>query len=137
MKRALMLLAMAAVAMAQTRPDVLDFFESLAHALSNAHSGGDQGTSDIGPFLDKFDPAMPGYAKLRNDVEELAVRSEIGSAIEVVSDQGNDRGRTVELDWVLEAEGQRPRRKIVKCTIERKKKDWKITSFDPIGFFAF
>jgi hypothetical protein len=52
-----------------------------------------------------------------------------------VSDAGDDHKRTLELDWILQIEGQPMRRKVVKVTIEKRKKDWKFTAFDPIDFF--
>lgn len=135
MRRCLILIA-AAVAMAQTPPaDVMSFFRSVADALAQGHSDDPLFASDAGPFLEKFDPKMPGYATLRDEVESLLVGSKVGSVIEIVTDDGDNRKRSLELDWLLQIEDQPSRREIVKCKIEREGKDWKITAFEPIDFF--
>jgi len=41
----------------------------------------------------------------------------------------------LQLDWLLQIEDEQPRRQILKCTIERQGKNWKITALDPIEFF--
>ena len=127
----------AASVFAQSRPDVVSFVRSLAAALANAHDADGQGRNDAGPFLDHFDNSMPGYAALRDEVEALVTRAEVGSSIEILSDRGDEHKRALELDWILEIEDQTPRRKIVKCTIEREKKEWKITALEPVDFFKY
>lgn len=87
--------------------------------------------------MDRFDPSMPRYAELRNNVEALVTRAEVGSAIEIVTDSGDEHRRELQLDWLLEIQDQQPRRKIVKCTIEKRGKDWKFTSIDPVDFFKY
>ena len=116
------------MAAAQTPRDVLDFFRSAAEALSDG---------DASAFLEKFDSSMPGYVTLHDEIETLTVAAEAGSVVEVVSDQGDDRSRSVELDWLLEIADRAPRRGILKCRIERRGKDWKITALDPIEFFRY
>src|SRR5277367_4513036 len=110
------------MAMADTPTDVLDLFRTAAEALSN---------KDAAEFLGHFDKSMPGYADLRDEIEELLARGEAGSAIEIVKDEGDDQKRTLELDWVLEIPDQQVRRKIVKCGIERRGKKWKIVGLEP------
>jgi len=110
----------------QTPADVVEFFRGTAEALANKDTSG---------FMEKFDPKMPGFAKLRDDVETLVTRADVGSAIEVVKDDGDDQKRVLELDWLLEIEKEPHRRLIVKCSIERRGKKWKITALEPIDFF--
>src|SRR5438552_1752728 len=86
----LLLLSMAAVA--DPAADVLNVFSAEAEALTN---------DDAAAFLDRFDRGMPQYATLRNHIEGLLAVYEVGSTIEVVSDEGGDGERTVELDWLL------------------------------------
>lgn len=111
--------------------DVIEFLRSTASVLASAH--------DTGPreFLDLFDPSMPEYSTFRNDVETLVTRAEVGSAISIVTDAGNEQRRTLELDWLLEIQDQAPRRKIVKVTIEKRGKTWKFTSLEPVDFFKY
>jgi hypothetical protein len=128
---------MAAFVWAQSEPDVVDFLKSTAGALANAHDPYGDGRPDAQAFLEKFDPAMPGFAALRDQIDALVARAEVGTAIEVVTDEGDDHKRELQLDWVLEITDQRPRRQIVKCTIERVKGAWKFTALDPIDFFRY
>jgi hypothetical protein len=132
MKLALAILSLAASSVAQTPDDVLQFLRSTASVLANAHE--DQ-TAKL--FLESFDRSMPGYPDLSDAIERMVAQGEIGSAIEIVSDEGDNVKRTLELDWVLEVENKTPRRQILKCTIERKGKKWKFTSLTPIDFFKY
>jgi hypothetical protein len=137
MVRVALLFMTGVMAMAETPQDVIYFLRSATQALADAHREDERRRSDAAPFLDHFDDAMPGYAELRDEVETLIARAEVGSVIEIVTDEGDDQKRTMELDWVLEIKDQRPRRKILKCTIEKRKKQWKITALEPIEFFKY
>src|SRR5271154_4167864 len=112
------------VAWGQTPDDLISFLRSAATALAGAHGGDLRGTNDAGPFLEHFDSGMPQFAEFREEIETLVERAEVGSAIEIVTDEGDDSKRKLELDWVLEIQDQRPRRAILKCTVEKKKKAW-------------
>jgi hypothetical protein len=106
--------------------DVLDFFRTAAEALAD---------KDADAFLEHFDSKMPGYEALSSDVRSLLAQSEIGSSIEIVEDKGDERRRMLQLDWLLRIDQNLPRRQIVKCTIEKQGRKWKIVSFDPPGLF--
>ena len=110
--------------------DVIDFFRSVASELSEAHDNG-SGRA----FLDHFDKAMPGYAEFSEQIEAMVAAGEISTTIDFVNTEGNDQKRTLDLDWLLECEGQRPKRQVVKCTIEKRGKKWKMTSIAPLEFF--
>jgi hypothetical protein len=112
-------------------PDVVSFLRSTATALADAHESGPQ------QFLDHFDRDMPGYADFRNNIESLVARAEVGTAIEVVTDSGDAQRRELQLDWTLEIQDQRPRRQVVKCTIEKRRNGWKFTALEPVDFFKF
>lgn len=122
----MMLLVGAGLAVGQSAPDVVEFVRSAAEALSLGNASA---------FLDKLDQDMPEYPKLRGEIEALTASGDVGSAIEIVSDEGDDRGRSLELDWLLEVRDQKARRGIVKCRIERRGKRWKITRLEPVEFF--
>jgi hypothetical protein len=126
MKTWLLCFVIAGVAVAQTPPAVMDVFKAAGEALAN---------QDADAFLDQFDQKMPGYATLRDEVQELAAAEESASTIDVVTDEGDDKKRALTLDWVLRIGSDRPRRQIVKCTIEKQGKRWKITALDPVEFF--
>jgi len=114
------------LALADPPADVLEFFRTTVESLLD---------NDAREFMANFDPNMPGYAKLRDEIDGLLASGAVGSTIEIVSDEGDDRKRALELDWLLEIEGKQPKRGILKCRIERQGKKWKITSLDPIEFF--
>jgi hypothetical protein len=114
-----------------TPADVIQFLRSTATVLADAHENGPQ------EFLDHFDRDMPDYAIFRGYLETLVARAEVGSAIDIVSDSGNEQKRVMELDWLLEIQDQAPRRKIIKCTIEKRGKNWKFTSIEPVDFFKY
>jgi len=115
----------------ETPAGVIQFLRTTAAVLANAHENGPR------EFLGRFDRDMPGYAGLRTDVEGLVAQAEIGSAIEIVNDSGDEKRRVMELDWLLEVQDQRPRRQVLKCTIEKRGKAWKFTSLQPVDFFKY
>jgi hypothetical protein len=122
------------VAMAQPS-DVVDFFRTVASTLQDAHSDDPNLPTDARPFLDKFDSRMPGFAAFRDEIEALVAAAHVSSAIDFVTDEGDNQKRMLQLDWLLQIEDEQPRRQILKCTIERQGKNWKITALDPIEFF--
>ena len=76
--RILLLLIMSTFAIAQlpqTPESVVNFLASTASALSEAHSIYPTIASSAGPFLDHFDPNMPGFATLRDDAEALVAEA--------------------------------------------------------------
>jgi len=97
---------------------------------------------DAQGFLDQFDRNMPAYPTLRTEVEGLLNANSVGSTVDVITNDGDDRKRTLELDWVLvlsekssTSRGSETRRGIVKCQIEHTGKTWKITALEPVEFF--
>lgn len=138
MTRVLLLFTGLAMAQETTPADVIDFVRSLGMDLASAHpdplNRPDQSPKE---FLDHFDPAMAGFETLRQEVEELTARSEVGSVIEIAADSGGDRKRTMQLDWVLEIQDRSSRRQLVKCAIEKKGRKWTIVAFEPIEFFKY
>ena len=91
---------------------------------------------DASAFLDHFDPKMAGFDALSSQIRSLLERSEVGSSIEVVVDEGDEQKRTLKLDWLLRIDQDLPKRQIVSCSIEKQGKRWKIVSFAPLDFFA-
>jgi hypothetical protein len=133
MLRGALLLLVATFALADSAADVLNVFTSAAEGLIS---------DDPASFLDRFDRNMAGYAALQENVTGLLAAYKVGATIEEITDQGDDRKRTVELDWLLifSQKGatnspQQTRRQVVKCTVERRGKNWKITALEPVDFF--
>jgi hypothetical protein len=118
---------------AQVPPDVLNTITDAAAALAN---------DDAPAFLDQFDSNMPGFADLRTNIEGLLGASQVVSTIEPISNQGDDRRQSVDLDWVLAINDKdqtgirkETRRAIVKCQLEHQGKRWKIVALEPVTFF--
>ena len=122
------LLAASLTAVGQNRPPAqMEVFRLASEALAN---------QDADAFLDQFDPKMPQYEKLRDEIRDLfGLAQEIGSTIDVITDEGDEQKRTLELDWLLKIDNAEPRRQIVKCQVEKQGKKWKITALDPVEFF--
>ena len=132
--RLAMLFLVSGLAFADPPADVLEFFRTAADALAS---------DDAFAFLEKFDRSLPEYATLRTEVEGLLAAYDVGSTIEVVSDEGDRQKRSLELDWLLVTSEKAAshgdsatRRRIVKCQIERRGKQWKITGFEPGDLFG-
>ena len=93
-------------------------------------------------FLAAFDRKMPGYDQLRLNVAALAQQGEIVSSAELVASEGDDRRRSLELDWILSVTRQDTgivmfrRRERVKCQVEHQGKEWRIVALEPMGFLA-
>src|ERR1700687_3252051 len=115
-------------AVGQDRPPAqMEVFRGVSEALANL---------DVDAFLDQFDRQMPDYEKLRDEIRELmGTAQEIGSSIDVITDEGGDEKRTMELDWLLKIDTGDARRQIVKCRVEKQGKKWKITALEPVEFF--
>ena len=108
-------------------PEQMEVFRAVTEALAN---------QDADSFLDQFDTKMPGYAKLRDEIRDLfGMAQEIGSTIDVITDEGDEQKRMLELDWLLKIDNDQPRRQIVKCQVEKQSKKWKIIALDPVEFF--
>jgi len=116
------------MAFGQNRPpEQMEVFRAVTEALAN---------QDADAFLEQFDAKMPQYEKLRDEIQELfGVAQEIGSTVDSITDEGDDRKRTLELDWLLKIDNNDPRRQIVKCQVEKQGKKWKITALEPVEFF--
>ena len=126
---ALLLLA-GMVAFEDPPKDVIDFFRSAAAAFGEAHNDG-----NARAFLEHFDKSMPGYAEFSDQIEAMVGAGDVSTTIDFVNQQGDEKKRTLDLDWLLQFEGERPKRAVVKCTIEKRGKKWKITSIAPVDFF--
>ena len=117
--------------------EVVEFFQSATRALADAHTNKADLPNAAAGFLDYFDRDMPNYGRLQANVEDLVSRTNVGSAVEFVTDTGDSQKRELDVDWVLEIPDQRTRRKVLKMTIEKRGKHWKITSLDDPDFFKY
>jgi hypothetical protein len=143
-RRTLLALPFAMRLRADAARDVWDLLGDAASALSEG---------DTAVFLDCFDPKMPGYERLSEDVTALigeatpspssaSQRGGVSCSIELVSDQGDDQTRALEVDWILDIRevqgsiGSTRREEHVKIRAAKTGKKWRIVAFEPAGFFA-
>ena len=132
-RRLLLLLPLAACLRADAEKEVEDLIASAATGLS-------AGKPEV--FLEAFDPSMPEFEKLRNEVAGLTSQADLSCSIEELSNEGDDAVRTLTLDWILRIDpkdnnpGSTRRQKTVKCRIGKNGKKWRIVSFDPLDLFA-
>jgi len=130
MRLPVLLIVAGLMAAGQNRPpQQMEVFRAVAEALAN---------QDADAFLDQFDPKMPQFEKLRDEIQELfSMAQEIGSTVDVITDEGDEFKRTLDLDWLLKIDNNAPRRQIVKCRVEKQAKKWKITALEPVDFFKY
>jgi hypothetical protein len=133
-------LLLAALAFEDPPKDVIDFFRSVATSLADADRDLSVPAERQRPrhsreFLEHFDKSMPGYAEFSDRIEAMVGAGEVMTNIDFINTTGNDRKRALDLDWLLQCEGQSPKRAVIKCTIEKRGKKWKITSIAPMDFF--
>jgi murein L,D-transpeptidase YcbB/YkuD len=119
---------------ADAAQEVWDLISSVASAL---------GEGNAARFLAAFDPAMPGFETMRVDVRALLAGSEVQTAIDLAErEEDSGGGQSLELDWLVnitqrEGPGRATRRRErVKCRVEKRGKQWRIVSFEPLGLFA-
>ena len=132
--RVLLLIPLAACCRAaDPAQEVLDLVADAAASLS---------AGSVSRFLKAFDPAMEGYARLRENVTGLVALGDVQSLIDPLEDEGDERRRTVQFHWTLRMQrGQQSasfvrREQVVKCRVERQRGKWRIVGLEPIEFFA-
>ena len=133
-RRVLLLIPLAACCRASDpAQEVLDLVADAAASLS---------AGSVSRFLKAFDPAMEGYAKLRENVTGLVALGDVQSLIDPLEDEGDDRRRTVQFRWTLRLQrGEQSasftrREQVVKCKVEKQRGKWRIVGLEPIDFFA-
>lgn len=113
--------------------DVWDLLASVASALVNGN---------LSQFMSAFDEAMPGIDELRANATALVREVSAQSSIEPATNEGDERSRKVEVDWLLilvdpETDGSVARRQQrVACRLAKSGRKWRITAFDPVSLFA-
>ena len=132
-RRLLLLIPLAVCLAADPEKESNDLIMTAATELSAGRADG---------FLGAFDPAMPGFQKLRGDVAALTSQANLECSIEVVSNEGDEAVRNLTLDWILHLgskdnnPGSARRQKTVKCQVRKNGKKWRIVSFEPLDLFA-
>lgn len=133
MLRQACILACASVLLADTAADIPRLFTEVGAALRNRKPAA---------LWLLFDPSMPGYGQFRKDSAALLAQAETEVTIAILKDEGDDRARTVELDWRMEITQQERaasttiRNATVTCKLARRDGNWRIVSFAPLDVFA-
>ena len=145
MKRlALPLLCVAALLAADPGRDAWELLSNAASALTESNSRSFQSYDNSTSFLSNFDPKMPGYAEIRDDVSALLREAELSCSIDLVSNEGDAATRELVVDWTLDIALLQPgptvaatrRKQRVTIRMEKRKKNWVIVGFEPKGFFS-
>jgi len=126
---------LAAALQADTHSDIMHVFGGMATALTAANPD---------EFMQAFDRNMPDYDRIKSEVTQLVAQGEISSTAQPVRDEGDNKHRSVDLDWSLDIKNPDPaspgpllhRREVVHCRLERLNKHWRIVALDPLSFFA-
>jgi hypothetical protein len=133
-RRAILLLPLAVYCRAaDPAQEVIDLVADAAGSLSAGNVAG---------FLKAFDPAMAGYAKLRENVIGLIALGDVQSLIDPLEDEGDNRRRAEQFHWTLRIErGQGAKNitrheQVVKFRVEKQGARWRIVELEPIEFFA-
>lgn len=123
-------LALGCPAFADSEKDAADVVTTMVTALAD---------DNIVGFMKPIDPATPGYAKLRGQVETLIGRAQVSSSISILENEGDDARRTMSLDWYIEIRSREvgdktePRRKTVRCVVAKQGKVWRVIELDLAG----
>ncbi len=133
-RRVLLLLPLAACCRAaDPAREVLNLIADAAASLS---------AGNLPRFLQAFDPAMAGYAKLRENVSGLIAQGDVQSLIDPLEDQGDGQRRVARFHWVLSLQrgehttSSARREQVVTCRLEKQGGKWRIVALEPIDFFA-
>ena len=133
-RRVLLLVPLAAWChAADAAQEVVDLIADLAASLS---------AGNVTLFLQAFDPKMPGFAKLRENVTGLIAQGDVQSLIDPLEDEGDDHRRVAQFDWTLlmhrgqEATSHTRREQVLKFSVEKRGSKWRIVGLEPIEFFA-
>ena len=133
MRRALLLIPLAACLAADPSQEVLELITGMAASLSAGNPKA---------FLAAFDPAMPGYQKLRDNVTALLGQAAVESFVDVARDEGDAQRRGVEINWRMrikragDATASAGREQRIRCHVEKQGRKWRITAWEPVEFFA-
>jgi hypothetical protein len=119
-----------------------DAWDDLVAAVSLLSRPADDSPANPASFLRSVDPAMPGFEKLRAGITGLVRRGDVESTLDLISNEGDDRVRTLEVDWLLQVSddatgiGGIRKEKHIQVRMTLQGKHWRIASLDPLDFFS-
>ena len=128
-----MLACMAYGAPSDPAADVWDVVATMAAALAEPNDAA---------FMRPIAKSVEHYELLERQVRSLSQTNGVVSSITAVLNDGDDKQRTLEVDWYMELQPKSPgqtfsrRRETVRMTFAKSGKRWMITSLTPVAFFA-
>lgn len=140
-RRSLLVASLAATLRADSEDDTWELVANAARALVEATALTAPYRSSV-PFLSYFDPKMPGYETLRDNVTALIEQVDLQSSIDPVGNDGNDQARNLKLDWLLTMTDlgssviSTRREEVIQCRVQKQGRKWRIVSLEPVSFFA-
>ena len=117
---------------AETRDDLRDVLARMATSLSSGN---------FSAFFKPIDPAMPGYAELRQQIAGLTAYAELSSSVEIQSAAGDEKKQTAKVDWYLQLKSRdeqavsAQRRETLRFDFEKRGKQWIVTRIEPVSIF--
>ena len=130
---AVLVIGISLASAATPEAEVWDVVATMAAALAEPNDAA---------FMKPISKSFEQHGLIERQVRALVQSSEVVSSISPVANEGDDKRRTLEVDWYLEiqprAAGQAltQRRENIKMTLVKTGKRWMITSLEPIAFFA-
>ena len=112
---------------------MLDLFTDIAASLS---------AGKVARFMAPSIRRCPGTPNCATNVTALIAQGDVQSWIDPVENEGTATERAVEWKWTLRMRSEQDattsllREESVKAKVEKRGGKWRITKFEPIGFFA-
>jgi hypothetical protein len=97
---------------------------------------------DAAPRLEQFDRSMPGFEDLKTAITALWTQWQIEPALDLLSNEGDDEHRTLQISWALTLKNpQDPVDSVrhedsIACRLEKQGKTWRIVGFSPANLFS-
>ena len=92
-------------------------------------------------FFRSVDPSMPDLEKLREALTALLRRGEMESSLDMISNEGDDHTRNLEVDWSMQILNDQTqiatlqKEKRIQIQMSWNGKRWRIVSLNPLDFF--
>jgi hypothetical protein len=123
----------AGLALADAASESVDLLASMAAALSE---------DNVPAFMKAIDSHMEGRGQLQVQVTAMLAQADSSSQIEIIENEGDDRKRTLAVDWTMQLKRKgadlriQNREQIVHCTVVKDGKKWRVTAIEPVSLFA-
>lgn len=133
MKLAGLVLIAAPFAFADSAAEAWDVIATMAAALAEPNDAG---------FMKPIAKSFAQHDLVERNVRALVQTCDVVSSISALANEGDDKQRTMEVDWYLEIQPRSAgaavvqRREAVRLTLTKTGKRWMVTALEPVGFFT-